>query len=347
MPSLPPPFVYFVFFVVPPPSDRPMRRILILRGGALGDFIVPLPALAALRSAYPAARIELAGNAPAAALAISRGLLDAAHSQHESRWAALYDSAPLPPTFAAWLTSFDLVLNFWPDPDAILARHFQNLSVSIFLTSSAHPTRAPAAAHYCEPLRTLGLPITNFSYPLLARANARPLREFDLSTLNSRLSTSPTIALHPGSGSAKKNWPLPRWLKLATWLRRAHAAELLIITGEAESPATRAALAPFGPSAHDLPLEDLITRLAPCDYFIGHDSGIGHLATACGVPSLILFGPTDPALWAPPAPHVTVLQRAPSLDGLVLADVRAALLPALQSPGFGSRFRFDYPGHAL
>ena len=102
MPSLPPPFVYFVFFVVPP-SDRPMRRILILRGGALGDFLVTLPALAALRSAYPAARIELAGNAPAAALAVSRGLLDAAHSQHESRWAALYDSAPLPPTFAAWL----------------------------------------------------------------------------------------------------------------------------------------------------------------------------------------------------------------------------------------------------
>jgi len=324
-----------------------MRRILILRGGALGDFIVTLPALAALRSAYPAARIELAGNAPAAALAVARGLLDAAHSQHESRWAALYDSAPLPPTFGAWLTSFDLVLNFWPDPDATLARHFQNLSAPIFLTSSAHPNRAPAAAHYCEPLRTLGLPITNFFYPLLDRANARPLRESDLSTRNSRRSTSPTIALHPGSGSAKKNWPLPRWLELAAWLHATHDADLLIITGEAESPATRAALAPFGTSAHGLPLENLIERLATCDFFIGHDSGIAHLATACTVPSLILFGPTDPALWAPPAPHVTVLQRAPSLDVLVLADVQAALRPALQGPGFGSRFRFDYPGHAL
>ena len=324
-----------------------MRRILILRGGALGDFIVTLPTLAALRSAYPADRIELAGNAPAAALAVSRGLLDAAHSQHESRWAALYDSAPLPPTFAAWLTSFDLVLNFWPDPEATLARHFQNLSGPIFLTSSAHPTRAPAAAHYSEPLRNLGLPLTNFFYPLIARANARPLRKSDRSTLNSRRSTAPTIALHPGSGSAKKNWPLPRWLKLATWLRRAHAAELLIITGEAESPATRAAFSVFGTSAHNLPLEDLITRLTRCRFFIGHDSGIAHLAAACGVPSLLLFGPTDPAIWAPPAPHVTVLQRAPSLDGLGLADVRAALLPALQSPAFGSRFRFDYPGHAL
>lgn len=324
-----------------------MRRILILRGGALGDFIVTLPALAALRSAYPSARIELAGNALAATVAVSRGLLDAAHSQHESRWTALYVSAPLPPAFATWLTSFDLILNFWPDPDATLARHFQNLSAPIFLTASAHPTRAPVAAHYCEPLGTLGLPITNFFYPLLARANARPPRESDLSALNSRRLASPTIALHPGSGSAKKNWPLPRWIELAAWLHTTHAADLLIITGEAEPPATRAAFSAFGTSAHKLPLEDLITRLTRCRFFIGHDSGIAHLAAACGVPSLLLFGPTDPAIWAPPAPHVTVLQRAPSLDLLVLADVQAALLPTLQGPGFDSRFRFDYPGHAL
>ena len=130
-------------------------------------------------------------------------------------------------------------------------------------------------------------------------------------------------------------------------LHTTHAADLLIITGEAEPPATRTAFSAFGTSAHNLPLEDLITRLTRCRFFIGHDSGIAHLAAACGVPSLLLFGPTDPAIWAPPAPHVTVLQRASSLDLLVLADVQAALLPTLQSPGFDSRFRFDYPGHAL
>ena len=306
-----------------------MRRILILRGGALGDFIVTLPALATLRAAYPSAVIELAGNAPAAALAVSRGLLDAAHSQHESRWAALYNSAPLRPDFATWLTSFDLILNFWPDPDATLARHFRDLSAPIFLTSSAHPTHAPAAAHYCAPLRTLGLPKTDFFHPLLARADARPFRGSDLSALNSQLSTSSPIALHPGSGSPQKNWPLPRWLELAAWLRSAHAAELFIITGEAESPASRAALAPLGTNAHALPLEDLVTRLTTCRYFIGHDSGISHLAAACGVPSLLLFGPTDPAIWAPPAEHVTVLRRSPSLGSISLPDVQSALRPFL------------------
>lgn len=301
-----------------------MRRILILRGGALGDFIVTLPALAALRAAFPSAGIELAGNAPAAALAVARGLLDLAHCQNEARWSALYSSSPLPPDFAKWLGTFDLVLNFWPDPDATLANQIKNLSAPIFLTSSAHPTRAPAATHYCEPLRTLGLPIIDFFYPLLARADAQPLRGPDLSTF-------PTIALHPGSGSAKKNWPLSRWLELASWLRSDRGVQLLIITGEAESPATRAALAPHGTNAHSLPLENLIERLCAIHFFIGHDSGISHLAAACGVPSLLLFGPSDPAIWAPPAEHVQVLRAVPTVDAITLADVTAAisvLLPA-------------------
>ncbi len=78
-------------------------RILVLRGGALGDFLVTLPALARLRQQWPEARLELAGNATAAALAVRQGLLDAAHSQHEARWSALYADAPLPAAFAEWL----------------------------------------------------------------------------------------------------------------------------------------------------------------------------------------------------------------------------------------------------
>src|SRR5438094_10657829 len=99
-----------------------MRRILVRRGGALGDFIVTLPALGLLRQRSPGGRIELIGNATAAALAQARGLLDAAHSQHEARWAALFGAGPLPAELAGWLRAFDLVLNFWPDVDGALAR---------------------------------------------------------------------------------------------------------------------------------------------------------------------------------------------------------------------------------
>ena len=291
-----------------------MRTILVLRGGALGDFLVTLPALALLRARWPAAHLTLVGNATAAALALDAGLIDRVHSQHEARWAALYADTPLPTDFVAELAAFDLVLNFWPDPDHTLARHFRGVSAPIFLTSTALPSLAPAAAHYCAPLRTLGLTPTTFHHSLTPPAP------------DARL-----IAVHPGSGSAQKNWPLTRWIELCTWLTREHRAELLIITGAAD-PAAATALAPFGTPAHQRPLRELVARLARCRFFLGHDSGISHLAAACGVPSLLLFGPTDPAIWAPPAPHVHVLTRGPTLAAISLADVVHALRPLLPVP---------------
>lgn len=290
-----------------------MRKILILRGGALGDFIVTLPALALLRRRWPDATIELVGNSTAAALGVTAGLLNRVHSQHESRWSALYTIAPLPAALAAELATFDLVLNFWPDPDATLARHFRDLSVPIFLSSSALPVLAPAAAHYCEPLRALGLTHHSFFESLATPASAASF-----------------IALHPGSGSPQKNWPLSRWIELASWLRADHAAELLIITGEADSTATTA-LAPFGLPAHALPLAALVERTKTCRLFLGHDSGISHLAAACGVPSLLLFGPTDPSIWAPPAPRVSVIRRGPSVAAISLIDVQSALRQLLSA----------------
>lgn len=288
-----------------------MRKILVLRGGALGDFLVTLPALTLLRERWPTARIELAGNATAAALAQNYGLLDAVHSQHDARWAALFATSSLPAEFSAWLASFDLVLNFWPDPDGDLRAKFPLRTDQIFLHGGAVPTRAPAAAHYCEPLRALGLVATDFCFQLRQReADAR------------------LIAIHPGSGSPRKNWPLDRWTALAEWLVRDQHHELLIVTGEAESDAARA-LARFGAPAHQLPLDELAGRLARCRLFLGHDSGVSHLAAACGVPGVLLFGPTDPSMWAPPTPHVRVLERGESVAEISLAEVQAAVLATL------------------
>ena len=288
-----------------------MRKILVLRGGALGDFIVTLPALALLRRRWPDARVELIGNATAAQLAQANGLLDIAHSQHEARWAALFGRAQLPADFTTWLASFDLVLNFWPDPDGELRQRFPLHAGQIFLAAPAMPERAPAAAHYCEPLRALGLEPSEF-FVTLSQITPRPASDFS------------RIAIHPGSGSSKKNWPLERWIELCAWLTRAHRADLLIVTGEAESDSARA-LKRFGRFAHDLPLADLAVRLSQCRLFLGHDSGISHLAAACGVPCILLFGPTDPAMWAPPAPHVRVIKCGGEMTSISVEDVRALL----------------------
>lgn len=285
-----------------------MRKILVLRGGALGDFIVTLPALAALRRRWPDARIELAGNATAAQLARSHGLLDAVHSQHEARWSGLYAADALPAEFAAWLVEFDLVLNFWPDTDAELARRFPMRVGQIFLSADAWPQRAPAAAHYCAPLRALGIEVDDFCFQL-----ASP-------------HATECIAVHPGSGSANKNWPAEKWRALIATL----PGPVCVILGEAEADLWRDL--PF-PSAVELaidqPLETLVTKLAACRLFLGHDSGISHLAAACGMPSVLLFGPTDPAMWAPPSPRVRVLRRGPTLGSISVPEVREAVATLL------------------
>ena len=315
-----------------------MQKILVLRGGALGDFLVTLPALVLLRQRWPDARIELAGNATAAALAQRNGpplvgaplrettaarrqapalhsdLLDIVHLQHEARWSALFAVTPLPADFAAWLAEFDLVVNFWPDNDDALRAKFPLHAQQTFLQGAAHPTRAPAAAHYCEALRPLGL--------------AAPTTENFVFQLRPHDSNARLIAIHPGSGSPRKNWPLDRWTALVEWLARDHRADLLIVTGETESEAARA-LARFGTPADNLSLPELATQLARCRLFLGHDSGVSHLAAACGAPSVLLFGPTEPAMWAPPAANVRVLKREADVASLSLAEVQRAVAAAL------------------
>jgi heptosyltransferase-3 len=284
-----------------------MRKVLVLRGGALGDFIVTLPALAALRARWPDARIELVGNTAAAALAVKRGLLDVAHSQHEARWWALFDAAPLPPALASWLAEFDLVVNFWPDDDGVLRGHFPPRADQIFLHAAAMPARGPAALHYCEPLRALDI---TPAAPWLALATPAP--------------DARSIAIHPGSGSPKKNWPVKRWIELIGTLPR----PVLVILGEAEN-ASAFRSSPEIVLAVNQPLETLVAELRTARLFLGHDSGISHLAAACGVPSLVLFGPTDPGMWAPPAPHVRVLRRGTDLSSLSVGDVHEAIASLL------------------
>lgn len=291
-----------------------MRKILVLRGGALGDFLVTLPALGLLRRRWPAARIELVGHARAAKLGLLDGCIDAVHSQHEARWAALYGGNPLPADLAVWLETFDLVLNYWPDPAQELARRFPLRAGQTFLAASAQPTVAPAARHFCDALRPLNLTTTDYHSTLRF---PRP-STFDL--------RPDCIAIHPGSGSPRKNWPLERWMEITAKLDR----PVLLVLGEAErdwadnrrGPQKRIEL------AENLPLPELAARLADCRLFLGHDSGVSHLAAAVGTPCMLLFGPTDPAMWAPPGPHVRVLRRGMEPASISVEDAMAAL-PAL------------------
>ena len=293
-------------------------RILILRGGALGDFLVTLPALGLLRTKWPDARIELVGHASAAGLGVAGGYLDAVYSQHEARWGALFSaaSAELPSALLVWLAEFDLIINYWPDSDGTLVRCFPLRAGQQFLSAPAMPLLAPAARHFCEPLRALGLSTTDFR----SRLRFPAAKDFGTTASN----PGRPVAIHPGSGSPRKNWPRGHWMELMARLEE----PVLLVLGEAEMEGWSASSVADNKRikvAINLPLPELATALAGCRLFLGHDSGVSHLTAAVGTPCVLLFGPTDPAMWAPPGDHVRVLHRGPDLNTIGVEEVRSAL----------------------
>jgi len=124
------------------------------------------------------------------------------------------------------------------------------------------------------------------------------------------------IAIHPGSGSRAKTWPLERFLDLADDLAGEYQARILFIVGPAEEEIKHKVLRNRGgmcPVILDgLPLPHLGAILERCRVFIGNDSGITHMAAAVGVPVVAIFGPSDPAIWAPRGTEISLILGAVS-----------------------------------
>jgi heptosyltransferase-3 len=304
----------------------PFQRALVIRGGALGDFLLTLPVLAALREAAPEARLEMLAYPGIAKLARAGRLIDEARSIEYGPLAGFFtQGSVLDPALRDYFGSFDVVVSYLYDPDGIFADNLRAAGVGHLMQGPARPTdTAHAIDQLAGPLTELGL--------------ALPTRATRLD-FGADKAAPPTIALHPGSGGAAKNWPAEHWRLLAEWLLAAYPdLHIAVIGGEADSAALEAmrGLAPDERVAswHNLPLDQLATRLASCRAYLGHDTGVSHLAAVAGVPSLLLFGPTDPGVWAPPHEQVRVL-RAPGgqMENLEFPTVRTATRALLTATG--------------
>jgi heptosyltransferase-2 len=142
----------------------------------------------------------------------------------------------------------------------------------------------------------------------------------------------PVIALHPGSGSEKKNWPIERWMELGEYLFQT-GSMVFVVGGEADEDRLRLLEMAWKDKPVRFAENFALSHLAALfegSVFIGHDSGISHIAAAVGARCILLFGPTDPAVWAPANENVTVL-RAPegNLLSLGVGPVSTALRAAL------------------
>ena len=117
------------------------------------------------------------------------------------------------------------------------------------------------------------------------------------------------IVIHPGSGSRSKNWPIGRFIEVAECLEGGSPIAWVIGPAEEESGSALAIerAIPAAQVRRNLPLPELADRLAVARLFVGNDSGVAHLAAAVGCPVVVLFGASDPVVWAPRGRSVTVV----------------------------------------
>ncbi len=300
-------------------------KILVIRGGAIGDFILTLPAIAALRQRFPGAHLEVLGYPHIAQLALAGGLVDDLQPIEARALATFFTrNGALDSDFADYFSEFDLIVSYLYDPDAIFRTNIGRCSGAQFIQGPHRPDEEEAVHAtnvYLRPLERLAIfdpdPVPRL---MVGQASSPAVPTHPASAAKLKASppagrdACPTLALHPGSGGEKKNWPEEKWAKLVEHLVATTDLGLLMIGGEAEAgrlerlatalPRERIAL------AQSLPLAELARRLHGCTAFVGHDSGITHLAAALGLPCLVLWADTVEEVWRPRGQGIVIIREA-------------------------------------
>ena len=289
-------------------------KILVIRGGAIGDFILTLPAITALRRQFPHAHLEVLGYPHIAQLAVAGGLVDRVQPIEARGLAGFFArNGTLEPDLVDYFSEFELVISYLYDPDGIFETNVRRCLVKQFIvgphrpgeTESTHATQV-----FLKPLERLAI------------FDADPVPRLSLNPQPSALNQ---LVFHPGSGSEKKNWPEAKWAGLIQQIAATTNWNLLLVGGEAEGGRLQR-LAGAMPSARcsiaqGLPLAELAQRLQAGSAFVGHDSGITHLAAAVGLPCLVLWADTLEEIWRPQGERLVVLKEVTGVQSISVEKV--------------------------
>lgn len=250
-------------------------RIVVYRVGGLGDTLLTFPAVRAVRRRYPQAFIEAVGNA--ARWSPAGSLVDHITSSEHPAVAGLSAASP-PAVTRAWLEEVDLLLAW-----------------------SVSPLAPRPALHQTSPFPPPGIHAADWYRTLLDLPPAPLARP--------PASAHGPVLVHPGAGAEWKRWPAACFARVIEGLQH-QGLPVRLIQGEADAAAVSEVQHhlhyPVPVLAGRTPVQ-LLAELTQARLYIGNDSGVSHLAALAGTRALVLFGPTDPANWAPRG-RVTVLR---------------------------------------
>lgn len=269
--------------------------VLVLRALGLGDLLTGIPALRALRRAYPAARIVLATPKPLEPLAMLSGAVDEVlptAGLGELCW-------PGPPP--------DVAVNLHGrGPQSIVDLLSTNPTMLISHRNSGCPSvNGP-------PWRDELHEVDRWCALLGAAQIACDPSDLDIERPPGQPRRNGDVVIHPGAAAPSRRWPADRFAAVAAAV--AATGHRVVITGSAaEEPLAQSVAAQAGLDescvlAGQLDILGMVALISDCRLLVCGDTGVGHIATATGTPSVLVFGPTPPSRWGPRGAgrHITV-----------------------------------------
>jgi ADP-heptose:LPS heptosyltransferase len=254
-------------------------RLVVLRALGLGDLVTAVPALRGLRRAFSRAHIVLAAPAALEWLALHSGAVD-----------EVVDVAPLAP-LPTCLHGADLAVNLHgrgpQSTDLLQATSPRRLLAFGHDGGPVWQAEEHEVTRWCRLLVQSGVPADPADLALEVPGVEPPVRG--------------AVVVHPGAAQVSRRWPVERWAAVA----RALGPDVVVTgtpaeVGIAADVATRAGLPASAVLAGRTDLPALAALVAHARLLVSPDTGVAHLATAFATPSVVLFGPTPPALWGPP-----------------------------------------------
>jgi ADP-heptose:LPS heptosyltransferase len=300
-------------------GEKP-QQILMVHQGGLGDFILSLPAFGSIRGYYREARIELMGYPRILQLVERRYYVDQGRSIDQAGLSSFYlKDGNLGGVVSRYFAGFDRVFLFLQDRGRIFSDNIRKTGVKGVFSISPFPEKGRKVHvidHMLSCLSSMGIP-PGGSIPRIFLLEED--RQFAEEWLRHRGAYEGVekglVAIHPGSGSRKKLWPVENFLDLAARVTGNLRLKTILLVGPAEGEYLGSGLGwmrSMSPIwAEDLPLIHVASLLDRCRCYIGNDSGITHLAAAVGIPTVSLFGPTDPEIWGPRGEGVAILRKNP------------------------------------
>lgn len=289
---------------------------LVVHPGALGDVLLAVPALRALR-ATAAEPVVLGAQPHIGALLATLGIVDRAVAFEALGLEALFvDDASRRPRWPR----VDRLVSWFGARDPIFARRAAALVPGAVV--------APSVGHeglvWEHLLATIGSPAGEWRDPVAVPETLRAQGRAALVAAGCE-GPRPWLVVQPGAGSAAKCWPAEAFARAITALATRARVNVVVHVGPADGEAAAALRSHLGAGVAWLEnpsLPALAGALAEATIYLGNDSGVSHLAAALGVPALVLFDPRHLA-WRPWGPGARA--RTVTLTGTVAEEVEAVV----------------------